>query len=205
MPEPALPRRAYARVSFRLRSQHWRGVVRCADIHARSCTVVTARPSLAPPLVAFNVPRPRRPPRQFHSEGAAKRAGGTFVPGPNEPSGLSTAPMQKALYECIRGRPQALRMSAPPSPHAHERPEPPPAAHFFSAPYVCAESQRKTGVISLQMNADLRRAEKIARLLDPKICLNYRRGPGRYIPTGRVRARNLGIRGGGTLCSGAPH
>src|ERR1700677_5009337 len=64
-PEPALPRRAYARVSFRLRSQHWRGVVGCADIHARSCTVVTARPSLAPPLVAFNVPRPRRPPRQF--------------------------------------------------------------------------------------------------------------------------------------------
>jgi hypothetical protein len=38
---------------------------------------------------------------------------------------------RKALCECIRGRPQALRMSAPPSPHAHERPEPPPAALFI--------------------------------------------------------------------------
>src|SRR5271168_2128638 len=52
----------------------------------------SAEPSTAARFVQCSMPADRR---QFHSEGVAKRARGTFVPGPNEPSGLSTPPSAK--------------------------------------------------------------------------------------------------------------
>ena len=101
-----------------------------ARVHAPG---VTASPSLAPPSAAFNAERQWR---QDDNVTAKVPRSALEVPSYRDQMNrlvYRLPRMQKALYACIRGRPQALRMSAPPSPHAHERPEPPPAAHFFSA------------------------------------------------------------------------
>ena len=56
---------------------------------------------------------------------------GTFVPGPIEPIGLSTLPMTTGIWLSIRGALTRLECLHLHHPHAHERPAPPPAAHFF--------------------------------------------------------------------------
>src|ERR1700722_3828351 len=97
-----------------------------ARVHAPG---VTASPSLAPLPAAFNAERAAEGRRQCHSEGATKRAGGTFVPGPNEPVGLSTAPYAKGTL-CMYSRPPPsasnVCTSITPCPRAAGDPTPPP-------------------------------------------------------------------------------